>query len=81
VETASFRFRLERVRDLREGADELAREVLACQLRLRLLLPATAAPLDVRNVHDPVQALAGGVKKCASSPIALSVSPSVHGIV
>ncbi len=46
VETPSFTFRLERVRDLRERAEENAREELARELRLRmrgeaLLLQAT----------------------------------------
>lgn len=36
VETPSFTFRLERVRDLRERAEERAREELANELRLRL---------------------------------------------
>jgi flagellar FliJ protein len=36
VETPSFTFRLERVRDLRERAEDLAREELARELQLRL---------------------------------------------
>jgi flagellar FliJ protein len=48
VETPSFTFRLERVRSLRERAEERAREDLAHELRLRLrgeamLLEATQA--------------------------------------
>jgi flagellar protein FliJ len=36
VETPSFTFRLERVRDIRERAEDLAREQLARELQLRL---------------------------------------------
>ena len=54
VETPSFTFRLERVRDLRERAEENAREELARELQLRmrgeaLLREATHAVTGARD--------------------------------
>jgi flagellar protein FliJ len=54
VETPSFTFRLERVRDLRERAEEAAREELARELQLRmrgeaLLMEATNAVSVARD--------------------------------
>ena len=54
VETPSFTFRLERVRDLRERAEEHAREELARELQLRmrgeaLLREAAHAVSDARD--------------------------------
>ena len=54
VETPSFTFRLERVRDLRERAEEHAREELARELQLRmrgeaLLLQATQAVTSAQD--------------------------------
>jgi flagellar protein FliJ len=66
VETPSFTFRLERVKSLRERAEERAQEDLATELRLRLrgeamLMAATnaasAAVETARNVtHAPASA-------------------------
>jgi flagellar FliJ protein len=54
VETPSFRFRLERVRTIRERAEEQAREALSNELRVRaegeaLLRQATDAVTAARN--------------------------------
>ena len=54
VETPSFTFRLERVRDLRQRAEEAAQEELARELQLRmrgeaLLMAATQAVTDARH--------------------------------
>jgi flagellar FliJ protein len=54
VETPSFRFRLERVRTIRERAEEQAREALTNELRVRaegeaLLRQATDAVTAARN--------------------------------
>jgi flagellar FliJ protein len=60
VETPSFTFRLQRVRSLRERAEERAREDLANELRLRLrgeamLRQATyAASAAAQAGHDAV---------------------------
>ena len=59
VETPSFTFRLERVRDLRERAEEHAREELARELALRmrgaaLLLEATHAVTAARDTGSGV---------------------------
>jgi flagellar FliJ protein len=66
VETPSFTFRLERVRSLRERAEERAREDLAHELRLRLrgeamLLEATqAASAATKSGRDTVTSRASG---------------------
>src|SRR4051794_41967603 len=66
VETPSFVFRLERVRSLRERAEERAREDLAHELRLRLrgeamLLEATeAASAATQSGRDAVTARSSG---------------------
>ena len=59
VETPSFTFRLERVRDLRERAEEHAREELARELQLRmrgeaLLLEATHAVDAARDTGSGI---------------------------
>ena len=59
VETPSFTFRLERVRDLRERAEEHAREQLARELQLRmrgeaLLKEATHAASAARDTGSGV---------------------------
>jgi flagellar FliJ protein len=66
VETPSFVFRLERIRSLRERAEERAREDLAHELRLRLrgeamLLEATeAASAATQTGRDAVMSRASG---------------------
>src|SRR4051812_35202984 len=67
VETPSFVFRLERIRSLRERAEERAREDLAHELRLRLrgeamLLEAThAAAAATQSGRDTVMARSSGM--------------------
>jgi len=46
VETPSFVFRLERIRSLRERAEERAREELAHELRLRMRGEAMELPRE-----------------------------------
>ena len=65
VETPSFTFRLERVRSLRERAEEHARDDLARELQLRLRGEAL-----LREATSAV---------FAATPI--SSSPSVNGIL
>ena len=72
METPSFTFRLERVRSLRERAEERAREDLAHELRLRLrgeamLREATeAAAAAARSGRDAVTARATGLDLIAA---------------
>jgi flagellar FliJ protein len=72
VETPSFVFRLERIRSLRERAEERAREDLAHELRLRLrgeamLLEATeAASAATRSGRDAVMSRASGTDLIAA---------------
>jgi flagellar FliJ protein len=72
VETPSFVFRLERVRSLRERAEERAREDLAHELRLRLrgeamLLEATeAASAATQTGRDAVTSRATGMDLIAA---------------
>jgi flagellar FliJ protein len=72
VETPSFTFRLERVRSLRERAEERAREDLAHELRLRLrgeamLLEAThAASAAAQTGRDAVTSRASGTDLIAA---------------
>jgi flagellar protein FliJ len=72
VETPSFVFRLERVRSLRERAEERAREELAHELRLRLrgeamLLEATqAASAATQSGRDAVMSRASGMDLIAA---------------
>jgi flagellar protein FliJ len=72
VETPSFVFRLERIRSLRERAEERAREELAHELRLRLrgeamLLEATqAASAATQTGRDAVQARSSGMDLLAA---------------
>jgi flagellar protein FliJ len=72
VETPSFVFRLERVRSLRERAEERAREDLAHELRLRLrgeamLLEATqAASAATQTGRDAVTSRASGMDLIAA---------------
>lgn len=72
VETPSFTFRLERVRSLRERAEERAREDLAHELRLRLrgeamLLEATQAASAARETgRDAVTSRATGLDLIAA---------------
>src|SRR3954466_11247113 len=72
VETPSFVFRLERIRSLRERAEERASEDLAHELRLRLrgeamLLEATeAASAATRSGRDAVMSRASGTDLIAA---------------
>jgi flagellar FliJ protein len=72
VETPSFTFRLERVRSLRERAEERAREDLARELRLRLrgeamLREATeAAAQAARSGRDGMAAPVSGLDLIAA---------------
>jgi len=72
VETPSFVFRLERIRSLRERAEERAREELAHELRLRLrgeamLLEATeAASAATETGRDAVMARSSGTDLIAA---------------
>src|ERR1051325_3825765 len=72
VETPSFVFRLERIRSLRERAEERAREDLAHELRLRLrgeamLLEATeAASAATQSGRDAVMARSSGMDLIAA---------------
>src|ERR1700742_3949812 len=72
VATPSFVFRLERIRSLRERAEERAREDLAHELRLRLrgeamLLEAThAAAAAAQSGRDPVMSRASGMDLIAA---------------
>jgi len=72
VETPSFVFRLERIRSLRERAEERAREHLAHELRLRLrgeamLLEATqASAAATQTGRDLVTAPASGLDLIAA---------------
>jgi flagellar FliJ protein len=72
VETPSFVFRLERIRSLRERAEERAREDLAHELRLRLrgeamLLEAThAAAQATQTGRDAVLSRASGMDLIAA---------------
>jgi flagellar protein FliJ len=72
VETPSFVFRLERIRSLRERAEERAREDLAHELRLRLrgeamLLEATeAASAATQTGRDAVMSRASGMDLIAA---------------
>jgi flagellar FliJ protein len=72
VETPSFTFRLERVKSLRERAEERAREDLAHELRLRLrgeamLREAThAASQATKTGRDTVLARASGLDLIAA---------------
>src|SRR3954471_21802473 len=72
VETPSFVFRLERIRSLRERAEERAREDLAHELRLRLrgeamLLEAThAAAAATQSGRDAVMARSSGLDLIAA---------------
>jgi flagellar FliJ protein len=72
VETPSFVFRLERVKSLRERAEERAREELAHELRLRLrgeamLLEATeAASAATQTGRDAVTARSSGMDLIAA---------------
>ena len=72
VETPSFTFRLERVRSLRERAEERAREDLAHELRLRLrgeamLLEATqAASAATQTGRDAVSSRSTGTDLIAA---------------
>jgi flagellar protein FliJ len=72
VETPSFVFRLERIRSLRERAEERAREELAHELRLRLrgeamLLEATeAASSATQTGRDAVTSRASGMDLIAA---------------
>jgi flagellar protein FliJ len=72
VETPSFVFRLERIRSLRERAEERAREELAHELRLRLrgeamLLEATqAASAATQSGRDAVTSRSSGMDLLAA---------------
>jgi flagellar export protein FliJ len=72
VETPSFTFRLERVRSLRERAEERAREELAHELQLRLrgeamLREATHAASAAREAgRDTVRARVSGMDLIAA---------------
>src|SRR6185295_8484573 len=72
VETPSFVFRLERIRSLRERAEERAREDLAHELRLRLrgeamLLEATsAAAAATQSGRDAVMSRSSGMDLIAA---------------
>jgi flagellar FliJ protein len=72
VETPSFVFRLERVRSLRERAEERAREDLAHELRLRLrgeamlLEAAEAASAAAQSGRDAVTARSSGMDLIAA---------------
>jgi flagellar FliJ protein len=72
VETPSFVFRLERIRSLRERAEERAREDLAHELRLRLrgeamLLEAThAATAATQTGRDAVVSRSSGMDLIAA---------------
>jgi flagellar protein FliJ len=72
VETPSFVFRLERVKSLRERAEERAREDLAHELRLRLrgeamLLEATqAASAATQSGREAVTARSSGLDLIAA---------------
>jgi flagellar FliJ protein len=72
VETPSFVFRLERIRSLRERAEERAREDLAHELRLRLrgeamLLEATeAASAATQSGRDAVMSRSSGMDLIAA---------------
>ena len=72
VETPSFVFRLERIRSLRERAEERAREQLAHELRLRLrgeamLLEATqAAAAATRTGRDVTLSRTSGMDLIAA---------------
>ena len=72
VETPSFVFRLERIRALRERAEERAAEDLAHELRLRLrgeamLLEATeAASAATRSGRDAVMSRSSGMDLIAA---------------
>jgi flagellar protein FliJ len=72
VETPSFVFRLERIRSLRERAEERAREDLAHELRLRLrgeamLLEAThAAAQATQTGRDAVTSRTSGMDLIAA---------------
>jgi flagellar FliJ protein len=72
VETPSFTFRLERIRSLRERAEERAREDLAHELRLRLrgeamLLEATqAASAATQTGRDAVTSRTSGLDLIAA---------------
>ena len=72
METPSFTFRLERVKSLRERAEERAQEDLANELRLRLrgeamLREATyAASVAAQTGRDAVQARASGTDLIAA---------------
>jgi flagellar protein FliJ len=72
VETPSFVFRLERVKSLRERAEDRAREELAHELRLRLrgesmLLEATeAASAATQTGRDAVLARSSGLDLIAA---------------
>ena len=72
VETPSFVFRLERIRSLRERAEERAREELAHELRLRLrgeamLLEATQASVAAtRTGRDVVLSRTSGMDLLAA---------------
>jgi flagellar protein FliJ len=72
VETPSFVFRLERIRSLRQRAEERAREDLAHELRLRLrgeamLLEATeAASAATQTGRDAVMSRSSGMDLIAA---------------
>jgi flagellar FliJ protein len=72
VETPSFVFRLERIRSLRERAEDRAREDLAHELRLRLrgeamLLEATqAASAATQTGRDAVMSRSSGLDLIAA---------------
>ena len=78
VETPSFTFRLECVRDLRQRPEEHARELL---LRIRgepLLREAMQAVSTARHTGSGFLRRPGA-SGVATATTALSASPSVHG--
>ena len=80
METSSFTFRLERVRSLREGAGEHAREELARELQLRLRGGALLLErfggvppyAETQNYVRKVQAFAAEFRTAAPTTTALA---------
>ena len=70
VETPSFTFRLDRVRDLRERAEEHAREELEQVLRFQTPAAQTSDSFAAQLSSS-----------AAPASFALSASPSVHGTI
>ena len=80
VETPSFTFRLECVRDLRQRPEEHARELLLRMRGAALLREASHTVSTARDTGSGVL-LRPGTSGVATATTALSASPSVHRIV